>query len=1156
MAVGANINAARNILLYTLLIDDVDADRTRIWNIYYHFMLDKESLQLLQKQAQKLAGLATSIENWRRQPYGGMLRFCDQNTFDRVVKLWKWYALDVSDGIAFQKQQCHLWIELKKACECHQQLLANSGSSSIDRAASPCSDLLTEDKMSYLQHYWKFGVIYHDERLLAMLDYYNPTFSSVDGGSVISPATEPLQSFHLATAYARLTKDSPINPKTNRTNQAADLSPQAQAAVRQFQAWAESLRRLKGRRTVRFTASDAMAFCYVLQHHAVHHDSNGAFQYRDRSCYEQLVLDPVEYCAGKYGTTTFDVIDTSNLVDHWGSLNILGACRPLLRAGMNSTLYMELLQLRHDSLEAYAQGLLCGDIVTVSLLFGLSPIQYWTNETGFSPYPETIQHWHARKYGRGQARFITIWKNVEMDGGNFDPHQLAHFVHRMYLQMFEHESRKVQSSKTAIQLMRRKYPHYTRAGLAVILSLIKNAKFVDFTAFVERLRSRLWNESSRDEMSSQYLQSLDLYLHEFQLCTSAMYSDKIENAGNRELTLLRSWPDIPSTVYLTVAVSHWRSDISAVSSSMSGFWPLLQLSLRCQNTDRESHFPDVQIGLGVVRTKGKRNTASYAVEIQTDLEAREGLTSLVVSALVPTRMLLEVSNFSTVVAVQFMATAHRDDQERAAKAGAAINDTLLNDRERVGSLKHEDVFITQNPPNMKGRMPPPPVTASSVWRETVRVAHTAGKVTFHMIFDKEATRVEKLNLHIDLSSTSAEPLLQSKANVNFKRLSSFVLELTIRSGLLAYRERIRLPVALDTSNSRTRVARRSAYVEFIATVATPDVLSKHPDSLYPMPLACGKPTLENLRYIHLEHLPTIDVSDASKLEWMTPHLMSMMSPREIDIAIRCGHPNAKTDDLRYNFKRTVAKVFAHYTGLGGKKQQNAFGLMRRGETIPLIVVFISALRLDLASLNVTLDAAMLPSTTQLGARERLELVIRMQNNGPVFEVDDDELALWKYAAAAFAERCRDWEHTERCEYSSSNTSTVPAPSFDGAVVCSCGLGRFPQGYKPDVPVWTSIAKHCVRVAISPCYAVPLVEKIFDDETTEQENEQTADLVTKADLYTKRQGCWGCNEHVSEHQKLLKCGGCKVARYCSKECQVKDWKQGQHKVVCKAIKLRV
>ena len=38
----------------------------------------------------------------------------------------------------------------------------------------------------------------------------------------------------------------------------------------------------------------------------------------------------------------------------------------------------------------------------------------------------------------------------------------------------------------------------------------------------------------------------------------------------------------------------------------------------------------------------------------------------------------------------------------------------------------------------------------------------------------------------------------------------------------------------------------------------------------------------------------------------------------------------------------------------------------------------------------------------------------------------------------------------------------------------------------------------------------------------------------------------------EDGKLQKCSRCRVARYCSKECQKRDWKYGQHKEICNAF----
>ena len=47
-------------------------------------------------------------------------------------------------------------------------------------------------------------------------------------------------------------------------------------------------------------------------------------------------------------------------------------------------------------------------------------------------------------------------------------------------------------------------------------------------------------------------------------------------------------------------------------------------------------------------------------------------------------------------------------------------------------------------------------------------------------------------------------------------------------------------------------------------------------------------------------------------------------------------------------------------------------------------------------------------------------------------------------------------------------------------------------------------------------------------------------------------CWGCGKTPSdEESSLKKCAVCKLACYCDKQCQTKDWKE-RHRVWCKAV----
>ena len=41
----------------------------------------------------------------------------------------------------------------------------------------------------------------------------------------------------------------------------------------------------------------------------------------------------------------------------------------------------------------------------------------------------------------------------------------------------------------------------------------------------------------------------------------------------------------------------------------------------------------------------------------------------------------------------------------------------------------------------------------------------------------------------------------------------------------------------------------------------------------------------------------------------------------------------------------------------------------------------------------------------------------------------------------------------------------------------------------------------------------------------------------------------CDNQAKDLVKLYKCKRCRVARYCSKSCQKRDWKNGNHKELC-------
>jgi hypothetical protein len=85
--------------------------------------------------------------------------------------------------------------------------------------------------------------------------------------------------------------------------------------------------------------------------------------------------------------------------------------------------------------------------------------------------------------------------------------------------------------------------------------------------------------------------------------------------------------------------------------------------------------------------------------------------------------------------------------------------------------------------------------------------------------------------------------------------------------------------------------------------------------------------------------------------------------------------------------------------------------------------------------------------------------------------------------------------------------------------------------------WESAAPFVTRIAIGPIFGVPYVEGVGGITDT---------IKQKIDEEGRGDKCVCCGGLGKP--KLLVCGACKGAKYCSAGCQKEDWKK--HKPVCK------
>ncbi|KAL1987778.1 hypothetical protein VTN96DRAFT_2618 [Rasamsonia emersonii] len=202
---------ARNITLYTLLIDDEKGENTNlIWCIYYNIMLDDDSLKLLRKQAKKLKDTASTLSEWHNGKYGRQLRFCDTTTFTKVTRLWEFYSIDPSQGRAFSEQQQKLRHGIQEARKTKDHYVGQKENLNGIRSAAPYSLSALEDMPQLYEFYWKEGITALDD---SQARHMNPMFGSLRDNLILHYGADTLHAFHFATVYAPISDHSPLKPE-------------------------------------------------------------------------------------------------------------------------------------------------------------------------------------------------------------------------------------------------------------------------------------------------------------------------------------------------------------------------------------------------------------------------------------------------------------------------------------------------------------------------------------------------------------------------------------------------------------------------------------------------------------------------------------------------------------------------------------------------------------------------------------------------------------------------------------------------------------------------------------------------------------------------------------------------------------------------------
>ncbi|CAH0385498.1 unnamed protein product [Bemisia tabaci] len=1209
---------ARNVLLYTLLIDDKkDQSLDLIWNIYYHWAVDDKSLLLFDTQVLKLIELSESIDMWNDSVYGSSIRFCDAESLFKVRIYWICFSSHGLTGKLLLDSLSMKKYAIDKAKAFQEELLSGRKLFNPDssRAASPattsaeCASAMEE----VFKHWWEHGTV-PPRNSSAFVP--NPAFLYSQKSITLHHTLSPLLGFPLCTAFTPILKGSTFS--VDREGKTATEYLVA-SAKKQFELWASAFRKaIQNKSVIRIFSGDALTFCFTLRSCQVllPHRARSMNLFSSNVTSSCLTLHHSDYHSDKNAAPLcFDVIDSSDLCDHLGSLNVVSLASTLLKHLESSILYTEMTFEPETKAEDRQFEFFGVHLKTMALLLGLVAPQLFTNASDrFEEDPwvyESAKKWITNLRGLHRLRW-RLSKTCENSSRNIhiDAKALAIFLGKVHDAMFEFEnlgippesSDKLAGRKAILKLS---FPHYTRASFASLLNILRTTVKTNWNECVEYLYDIIISTTPAGSLRSNSLQDLFLNMHLYGVDTgrflkpdpATKLSKKLESTFPRLDTL----PDVLCvTVRIPREMLKVFTDYDLCEKTDIGIQWLVStaVALVCNFKSIEpgytwfNTFSSVQIVFGTWHEQSNGNKCHPL--IKEDYFLLDGKADLYASVMVPTQMLLKEGGAWVTCSIL-----------KTELNKKAYHEYLGEDLCLVGrSIFHEDVHLTQFMPGTHA------LPNFSVFKAEGN--ELASLVTTAQMEDDGSEILRLVHCIPPKSQVEKENIaaLSSGVNIKFKT----PLKAVISFGQFSHE--LTFPVPVSPSNCKVSVVKGCIEVE--ASLFNPILedtsLFLFPISLIKTPTDSILPLSWTSTRINLDVMPVIDLTNEEAIPWFRYHTNLMMSKRDMFLMICPDEEKIAKIDLnkiQLELKNILFNLFIYY---GGKKISpiTCFGLMVHPDHA-VTLVFPSCLRLDLANHTVVLDCAMVPvsdalksdpktkevfespmksldlekhtitdvlNTFHLGGRAaKSESKTKKDLNStpahsPVafFPMSQAASKAWEALMPSLVERCRTWEHVSSCEY--VLTGEVPrAHEENGSAsspICSCGVGKFPQNYLSDeITKWPTLSyileRYATRATIAPIFVDPLVEDsigrimmiermnfsgrgeivgyggYWDDEESSSDSEGS------------EVRCATCGSTHRKHyqdgiRELLTCSRCKRVKYCSQDCQKKDWKS--HKPSCR------
>ncbi|KAG2347543.1 hypothetical protein BDR05DRAFT_958286 [Suillus weaverae] len=1116
---------ARNVILLTLLADEGAVQKvSQIWNIFFHFYLDKASHDLLISQCRKLVELSSDLDSWHNGPYGHFLRMCTGDTLAELRRLWQLYVKTTTCSPSKAKAFESVYAADIKASKVKSDFVCTSS-----RAAGPLSMYALEMAGDHYNVYWETGVCSAVPKRPSEASYPNPTmvYSLAGDKFSVHHGTDPLSCFHLAEALA------PAVGSTRHPEQVT-LTDVINVCKMQFSEWCTSVSKVLRSQhlpsssplIIRCFVGDALSLCQAFGYYNSTRSASTSFPVAPWK-HAYIAFDPDAYGTGTLSPapTTFNIIDTSNLLDHVGVLNILSVTSPILQRTLSATLYTEGFYDSSPRPEDTFLHQLCGNIATIGLLLGLIPASFVSQFTNLSNWHELMRNTEQCTI-QNPSHERLAWKllgGAEKDVTDHDrpidiaPEQLAGVLFNLYLNMFFYQNlarsmtmiKRTSSSVTFSDI------HYHRRSFAEILGVIKGRVITDSWA---PTMSKLHDKISCDrtlQIGRNFYLDLCCQLHLLGIFTVDVLSlPKVQEMHRLSKSIvLHNWKTLPQTVCVVLVVPRDRLQPLLPALNQGGA-AILQCEVKGIKTLQT--FTSINTVFGTVKISGKGDDKTAAVE--EDVTGQYGTSPLVVWFWVPSAVLMNGSHHTVTLSV-LSNPATCISLTKTLGPDLALFPADMGDERLVHILRQRPDAVSESPKEKNMQIGGRPVK-------------TSGACTF-VTFDRECKKPLSFTTRVDIVEPEMKASLAGGASPTVNQVSLHSIAIVLGDKSLQFP----FPLPVDAKNVKLRIARKSLYIEVILPLKLALGGTDRMD-MFPVIPQGADLALWNMHRVNLDQCVRFSIANKDALKWVNPHIILMLSERE-----RCIPRGLTTGSTVLDIKHTLQSIFRYASGIADGKPPLCYGLLE--EDAMLVIIYITDLRLDLGSHAVVADAWVMPSSPsskKVEAFNKVSGYVMSSSNMKRLGIAVEERKAWIHLLVAATERCRTWEHKTNCEYRVKGTIPITF-DLEESPICSCGAGVGAEPFVKKYPLLHPLAPYVTRAAISPLFPLSYIEKIGNLEDIIVSNTP----LTLAPAAAVRHVCAACGKEEGTSGSLMICGRCKVVRYCSQGCQREDWKG--HKKRC-------